>query len=147
MTQYFIGSAIADGVSGHRSIVQLWNPADSGKIVKVSKMIIAQSEGGQSGYDLRSDINALPVNVPIIYGANKTLGQSDSVAQFRCNYVYPSNIPGRIIQEEWSSESFKDREYTFEPPISIPQGYGIHVTPSANGSYMIASFEFSEENV
>lgn len=141
----FMCATVADGVSGQRAFAQLWNPADSGRNLSVTQMIIAHSYNGASGFDLRQHTAAMgtkKVNPP-----NKTLGGAASAAELRSGNVAPASIPGSIIQEEWIGQQFNDHTYRFDPPVIIPPGRGIHVTAAHDGAYVVASFEFSENPV
>lgn len=138
----FMCATVAEGVSGQRAFVQLWNPADSGQNLEVTQMILAHSYNGASGFDLRQHAAALgskKVNPP-----NKAIGGTPSIAELRSGNVAPASIPGAIIQEEWIGRQFDDHTYRFDPPIVIHPGLGIHATAAHDGTYLVASFEFSE---
>lgn len=138
----FMCATVADGIAGQRALVQLWNPVDSGLDLEVTQMILAHSYNGASGFDLRQHDCALgskQVNPP-----NKLIGGEPSSAELRYGHVAPSEIPGEIIQEEWIGRQFDDRIYRFDPPLVVPPGWGVHATAAHDGTYLVASFEFSE---
>jgi hypothetical protein len=138
----FMCATVIDAVSAKRSICQLWNPPGSGVLLNVTNCILAHSGSATSGFDIRQ--SDMPVGTKIINPKNKYLGGPVSAAELRGATVSPSAIPGTVIHEEWINARFEDHTYPFDPPVVIPQGWGLHAASAHDALYLVATFEFSE---
>ncbi len=144
--QSYMGQVIS-GTSGAGN-AQLWNPFGSGKILVVDKVIVAGSRF--SGNDpLGADIRRTRAPLASLFAdhsSNKVFGGPDAKAEIRFNEgASPNNYPlNRPIQEIWLGTEWQDRPYTFDPPIKVPQGWGV-VVSMTGGARVIASWQWSEE--
>lgn len=143
--QYFMGQCIS-GVSGAGNI-QLWNPWGSGKILRVSRVLVAGalfSGSDPLGADIRRTREPFST-VFADHATNKVFGGPSPSAEIRTyDGTAPSNYPlNRPIQEIWLANSWKDTAYQFEPNIEVPQGWGVAVSMTG-GARGIVSWQWAE---
>lgn len=145
MTEYYMGQVIS-GTSGAGN-AQLWNPFGSGKILVVDKVIVAGARFSGSdplGADIRKTRTAL--STPFLdHVSNKVFGGPEAKAEIRYSEgLAPNNYPmNRPIQEIWLGVEWQDRQYAFDPPIQVPQGWGV-VVSMTGGARVIASWQWGE---
>ena len=140
--EFFVGAIVVDGIPHQRAVAQLWNPANSGKLVILNSLDIAHSSLLETGCDMRISQKSL-----LFFrknAANKHFGKDDSFAEIRQENIVPGLIPGRAVYECWIASAFDDRHYDFSPPLIIPENYGFLIAASRDGAYLIVSFQFRE---
>lgn len=124
------------------SMVQLWNPAGSGRRAIVQA--IKAGSDGASGFGVYMTAVALAnlyvVNNPI----NKLAGGAVSVLQHRTEYIVgspaePQMVGGTVIAND------ETMWYRFAAPVILPPGYGLKLWKSSMNQSLTATFDFYEE--
>lgn len=145
---YFMGQCISDTVGTGN--VQLWNPWLTGRTLFVTKLIVAGalwSGTDPLGADIRRTRSPFPV-LQSDHMSNKVFGGDMPKAELRyVTNTSPSDYPlNRPIQEIWLGTQFQDKTYTFDPPIEVPQGWGVAVSMTGNAK-AIVSWQWSEKEM
>lgn len=139
----FMGQGLSDtGATGN---VQLWNKFGTGKLLYIDKVLVAGTD--HPGADIRFTKAALPTLFPD-HVRNKRIDGPPPSAEIRTLAGTPPNdYPyNRPCQEIWLGGSLNDREYTFDPPIIVPQGRGVSVSMAGGTNRAIASFQWHEKD-
>ena len=139
----YIASNITEGGSGFRSVVQLWNPAESTKVIYVDKITLAHGYcAGLSGMDLR--VNTTPLGGTVFYATNKNLSISTkSTAQVRLAHMVEP-VTDYPIFEFFPGSCHKTEVIELIPPVKITPGHGLYAANGNNNASAIATFEFRE---
>jgi hypothetical protein len=174
----YVGMNIADGIAEYDSggtligtwpHSQLWNPAGSGKVVKVSRLRVAvttwnaQTPLGAHAVDMVAQSVAMPTENGNIQC--KTIGATfDAAAETRVGHLATNQVTGvKPFFEIWPSPLYKgqrtsgagtetftigsaenDKEYVFDPPIEILPGNGVSVRSALPAMFVVTSWQWQE---
>lgn len=133
----FMGQFLVGAVASQASYVQLFNPGGSGKSVYVDTVI------ARSAANLACSLwthNAQVINLQG-NGLSRVVGGAASAAQIRSDAN--SIIPGT---KALSISTGQDGCYllSFEEPIIIPPGFGVHLASEVVNTAITCSFEWRE---
>lgn len=139
----YIVSTVVNAGAGLRSLAQLWNPAGSGKVVYLDRVVVAHGYcAGLSGVDMR--FGSVPFGFVFANGSNKNLSiVTQSVAQLRAAHQNApvTNFP---IYEFFPGQCHTTDVIDVVPPIRIPAGMGVHMANGNDNANMPVTFEFRE---
>lgn len=139
--QAFIGSSFAGSVGGQYPLIQLWNPAASGKVVVLKSFSIGSSLAGT--VDLRANTVALAgVGGSLI---NKRLGGASGGAQV-LNTNAVAITAGSVVSSYMMGANGSIQFQLSEPIVMYP-GNGVTADANVVAAAMVASFEWYEEPV
>lgn len=135
----FVQSTSAGPVLGEYSMVQLFNPAGSGKNLFLSAMSISCDQ--QAAMNLRS----YDVQLPTFYGNAKAkkMGGNTSAAEIRTG----TNVAalGTLIVGDYV-QAYSRVLFDIDEPIMLPPGTGVYMMSSQKNSTIYGTFEFLEES-
>lgn len=142
----FISSAVCPGVSGERSFLQLWNPANSGVMGYCDRLTPSNSAAASNAWDLRPSEVSLGGTQTTSW--SKNLGGTPGKLLLQQGSAVANTLPhfndGRM-REYWLNAASIDRpNQMFVPAIAIPPGHGILLVTAYDGNQTIASFEWRE---
>lgn len=160
--QNLIGAQICDGVNANPakiSIVQIWNPVDSGVNFFVEMIgtawnassAVQAALSNMMGWDLNFGDEMLGDGVegnPVRWLVDKDASNvTPSAIQMR-NKLSATPYPAfRLIGEHWRAK-MKDTTFRrFTSPLLLPPGYGLQVRPSNPNVYNIVDVEGYTEPV
>lgn len=122
----YMGMVIGEGASAMRSGVQLWNPANSGKVLRINSISLANQATGAGYPILGLDLRMLtePLENSSSVAAPKSVGAPTAVGQLRWENFTPSaqGIPGIASYEYWVNQ--ESTEFYYVPPLEIGPGQG-----------------------
>lgn len=134
----FIGTTQPGPVAAQVAIAQLFNPALSGKILYLERMLKVTSVADR----LFVKSHNVALVALIMQGANKSIGGAAGVGAVRGGTVAAGAgaTIGRTVQAV-------NAPYTHEffPPIRIPEGFGVHSESAAVNTAVDVTFEWREE--
>lgn len=134
----FYGSA---GISGHANYgtTQLWNPAGSGKILRVTDIIASSS--GTSPVLMQPSVVAITNSIHWEY--NKQTG-GGAVGQLR--NVNTATLLGLSSSVTLYNAANNPIRLGFTDPLKLPEGNGITVQNGTVGIGIYVAFEWTEED-
>lgn len=148
-----IGMNIANPAENLYSLAQIWNPPNSGVnllITTVCAAVVTQTNTplGTIAADLPMQNYALPLlNTGNTH--SKNIGDNTAPKAQMNSGQLPAGVGGgvtgvRPLHEFWLPGNEKDQSYDFNPPITIPPGFGIAVRAAQPDMTAIASWQWSE---
>lgn len=133
----FLAMGISDGAAAKRSLVQLWNPVGSGKIVTVSMIGLGTTNWPKYYSIFGGDLRVSNAPLPTLIGkvANKIFGGPVLTTEIRGDNQTPPAPFGPPIYEFWVQGAPNNltngndggspmRDFPFDPPLVIPPGFG-----------------------
>jgi len=148
---HYLGSSVCNSWVNARSFLQLYNPPGSGVTLSVDCIRLAHGNTSADGFDLRRTKPTLLKPTGAYgtfgrYGMNKQLDLADSEAELRWGNCPIGDLPpdSEILDENWTGLQFDDHTYNYNPPILVPEGYGILAGTARDNVTIIAVFEWSE---
>jgi len=135
----FYSGSPAGPVAGQVSLVQLFNPAGSGKIVYVDA-IDAGDSTATDRIELRE--NAAALGGLINTGINKNGGGAVGVAQLRAG---ASAAPGGTVVHSKNCIINEMREFGQKAPIRLPEGRGVFVVSFTANHLFLGNFQWREK--
>ena len=133
----FIGSAEFTAVAGQHSMVQLWNPAQSGKLLICHHADVTVSA---STFIYINHHNAALIGAPPV--GNKYLGEAVGVGVTHNESL--GAIPGTNIAYQYPRTNFDLISLFNRDPIIIPEGLGIVIAAVTVNLSIQATFEWIE---
>lgn len=153
MRQNLIGAQICDGTPNKISIVQIWNPPDSGITFYLDVIDIAWN-ATQSVITSLNNVGAWDFNFgteplgdgvlpnPVRYLLDKDISvTTPSVIQLRNLQTATPYPPGRLFYESWGGSVGVSRITKFDDPIVLTPGTGIHARSMQNNVYNIMTVQ------
>lgn len=150
-TNHLIGAVIADGVNatpGQISIVQVYNPSNSGVVLYVTSVEPAWNGtdtriaelNNKNGFDMGFNSEALGSVVRYMINTDASI-TSNSPIELRTLATATPYPTFRLFFEKWPPQALYGFPKTFSQPLRIPPGYGMMVRPAQTNTYNIVSVE------
>lgn len=138
----FIGAGASGPVAAQNAMVQLWNPAGSGKNLILENLKF--SGGAAAPIDMGSYAVAL-TNLGVVAKSKLINSPSSPVAQVRNQANAGSLITVNMTSSYMPTSQVQ--EYEFREPIVIPPGFGFVVCNTTVNMNVLVAFEWMEDDI
>jgi hypothetical protein len=140
----FSSAAGVSAAAGQFACAQLLNPAASGRRLILTQLILGIA-GAASNIQVGQHDAALAtlVGAPL----SKNLGGAVSVAQLRVESAVALPLVAPFLSDQYAQQATTAPPIVFREPIVLAEGVGILVQSNLAANAVIATFEFTEEDV
>lgn len=135
------GGRLVSGVAGQFSIVQLFNPVNSGVVLTVTSWRI--TPGAATFMDLRTHNVAL--GIPVVSVGSQIVGDTSYTIQGKLNVLNQATTPGNLYSIVGSASTVGVE--ALADPIAILPGFGLHSNPLSHNVSLAVSAEWAESTV